>query len=100
MKPDFKLMGLMAHACVMWIFNATPEDFVETFGDVGMHLWDKFEGQYDREEGRLICGMDYFNAEKLARAAYAKYMPELLRGLADAEALQRAADEYFSRGRE
>lgn len=96
---DFRFLGLMAHACVMWIFNATPSDFETTFGDVGAHLWSKFEGQYNREEGRLICGMDYFNAAKLAHAAYEKYIPELLENYLRAEEAQKVA-EYFSRRRD
>jgi hypothetical protein len=96
--PDFKLMGLMASACVMWIYNATPDDFKTTFGDVGPHLWSKFVGQYNRAEGELICGMDHFNTEKLARAAYEKYIPELLKSCTRAEEMRKMAAEFFSKG--
>jgi hypothetical protein len=89
-------MGLLAPACVMWIFNATPRDFVNVFGEVGHHLWNKFEGQYERQEGQLICGLDYSNAQKLAMAAWEKYGPELLANRARAEEIEKAAEAYFA----
>lgn len=73
---NFKLMGLIANACVKWIFNAEREDFIEVFGSA--HLWNKYCDNYKRNEGDLICSMDADNLEKLARVAFESYVPEML----------------------